>query len=90
MSTVIDTPGAVGDPARRLRFVQRVQRQGALAVLVLLCVVASFQFDAFATGPNIRSIALQASFLAVIALGMTFVIFTGGIDLSVGDRKSGV
>jgi ribose/xylose/arabinose/galactoside ABC-type transport system permease subunit len=86
MSTIESTPQAAGTDAtaRRLKFVQRVQRQGALAVLVLLCLVASFQFDSFATGDNIRSIGLQASFLAVIALGMTFVIFTGGIDLSVG------
>jgi ribose/xylose/arabinose/galactoside ABC-type transport system permease subunit len=86
MSTVETTPQAVGTSAstRRLQLVQRVQQQGALVVLVLLCAIASFQFDSFATGPNIRSIGLQASFLAVIALGMTFVIFTGGIDLSVG------
>ncbi|HVI35089.1 MAG TPA: ABC transporter permease [Gaiellales bacterium] len=86
MSTVETTPQAVGSAssARRLQLVQRVQQQGALVVLVLLCVIASFQFSSFATGPNIRSIALQASFLAIIALGMTFVIFTGGIDLSVG------
>jgi galactofuranose transport system permease protein len=86
MSTVETTPQAVGTSAstRRLQVVQRIQQQGALVVLVLLCAIASSQFDSFATGPNIRSIALQASFLAVIALGMTFVIFTGGIDLSVG------
>jgi ribose/xylose/arabinose/galactoside ABC-type transport system permease subunit len=86
MSTVETTPQAVGTSAstRRLQLVQRIQQQGALVVLVLLCAIASVQFDSFATGSNIRSIALQASFLAVIALGMTFVIFTGGIDLSVG------
>jgi ribose/xylose/arabinose/galactoside ABC-type transport system permease subunit len=86
MSTVSATPQAAGTGVspRRLHMVQRVQRQGALVVLVLLCAVASFQFDSFASGPNVRSIGLQASFLAVIALGMTFVIFTGGIDLSVG------
>jgi ribose transport system permease protein len=86
MSTVETTPQAVGTSSatRRLQVVQRIQQQGALVVLVLLCAIASFRFDSFATGPNLRSIALQASFLAVIALGMTFVIFTGGIDLSVG------
>lgn len=86
MSTVSATPQAAGTEAssRRLHLVQRIQRQGALVVLVVLCVAASFQFDSFASGPNVRSIGLQASFLAVIALGMTFVIFTGGIDLSVG------
>ncbi len=66
------------------RLVRAVQRQGALAVLVLGVVVATFAFDNFGTTANFTSIALQASFLAVVALGMTFVIMTGGIDLSVG------
>ncbi len=38
----------------------------------------------FGSVDNLRDVALQSSFLAVIALGMTFVIITGGIDLSVG------
>jgi ribose transport system permease protein len=61
-----------------------VQQQGALVILVVLCAVATVTSDSFGTTANLNSIALQSSFLAVIALGMTFVIFTGGIDLSVG------
>jgi len=76
------TPGAVS--ASRVRWVRLVQQQGALVILVVLCVVASIAFDSFGTRNNLNSIALQSSFLAIIALGMTFVIFTGGIDLSVG------
>jgi len=64
--------------------VRLVQSQGALVILVTLCVVASLAFDSFGSTANLNSIALQSSFLAVIALGMTFVIFTKGIDLSVG------
>ncbi len=60
------------------------QRQGALVILVALALVATFAYDSFGTSANLRSIAVQGSFLAVIALGMTFVILTGGIDLSVG------
>ncbi len=74
-------PRRVGTAARAARF---AQRQGALVVLVVLCLVAAGAFDTFATRGNLTNIAVQASFLAVIALGMTFVIFTGGIDLSVG------
>jgi ribose/xylose/arabinose/galactoside ABC-type transport system permease subunit len=84
VSTPEPTLTPTGARPQRVQLVQRVQRQGALVVLVLLCVYASFQFDTFASSSNVRSIGLQASFLAVIALGMTFVIFTGGIDLSVG------
>lgn len=60
------------------------QRNGAIIILVLLGVVMSAAFPSFATGSNLVQIAFQASFYAPLALGMTFVIFTGGIDLSVG------
>jgi galactofuranose transport system permease protein len=78
----VTSPAAVSHS--RVKWVSLVQRQGALVILVALCVVASIAFDSFGTTPNLNSIALQSSFLAIIALGMTFVIFTGGIDLSVG------
>jgi ribose/xylose/arabinose/galactoside ABC-type transport system permease subunit len=68
----------------RIRFARLVQNQGALVILVVLAVISTFAFDTFGTSANLRSIALQSSFLAVISLGMTFVILTGGIDLSVG------
>lgn len=51
---------------------------------MVLALIATVVYDSFGTTANLNSIALQSSFLAVIALGMTFVIFTGGIDLSVG------
>lgn len=60
------------------------QRNGALVVLVLLCIVMAVAFPSFRSAGNLGQIAIQASFFAPIAIGMTFVIFTGGIDLSVG------
>ncbi|MEV7203586.1 ABC transporter permease [Streptomyces griseoluteus] len=60
------------------------QRHGALVALVVLAAVASFSFGSFATGDNLGNIAISSSFLATVALGMTFVIVSGGIDLSVG------
>lgn len=74
----------VGTRSTRARIARVAQRQGALVVLVIIGVVATVAFDSFASGANLTSIAIQASFLAVVALGMTFVIITGGIDLSVG------
>ncbi|MFJ3583312.1 ABC transporter permease [Streptomyces sp. NPDC090127] len=68
----------------RERVAELLQRQGVLAVLLLVVVIASFVYPTFATLDNARGVTVQASFLAIVALGMTLVIITGGIDLSVG------
>ncbi|WP_344570452.1 ABC transporter permease [Streptomyces axinellae] len=60
------------------------QRHGALVALVLTALIASVSFDSFATAGNLENVAVSAAFLAIVALGMTFVIVSGGIDLSVG------
>jgi len=52
--------------------------------LVLACIYLSFATNAFATPQNIYNITRNFTFTAIIALGMTMVIITGGIDLSVG------
>jgi ribose transport system permease protein len=52
--------------------------------VILACIFLSFATDAFATSKNLYNITRNITFVAIIALGMTFVIITGGIDLSVG------
>lgn len=52
--------------------------------IVLACVYLSFASKAFMTPQNFYNITRNFTFTAIIALGMTFVIITGGIDLSVG------
>ncbi|MEV0597922.1 ABC transporter permease [Streptomyces sp. NPDC050315] len=69
-------------PAERLSAL--AQQHGALVTLVLAVIAASLAFEPFLTADNIQNMALSSAFLAVVALGMTFVIVTGGIDLSVG------
>ncbi|NUS04434.1 MAG: ABC transporter permease [Nonomuraea sp.] len=61
-----------------------LQQHGAMMVLALLVIVGSLAFDSFATAGNAASVVVSSSFLAIIAIGMTFVIISGGIDLSVG------
>lgn len=56
----------------------------SLIGLVVLCVIITFVTPAFLTLSNITNIFTQVSVNAIIAVGMTFVILTGGIDLSVG------
>lgn len=55
-----------------------------LAAVVLACLFLSFATDSFATSKNLYNITRNVTFVAIIALGMTLVIITGGIDLSVG------
>ncbi len=54
----------------------------ALALLSILCIIAKPQ--EFLLAENIRNLLDQSVYLGLIALGMTLVIMTGGIDLSVG------
>lgn len=79
-----DAPTAGASLTSRARFARMVQRQGALVILAIAMVASSFAFDSFGTRGNLTSIAVQATFLAMVSLGMTFVIMTAGIDLSVG------
>ena len=55
-----------------------------LALLVLLWVILSVSTQSFASGNNISNLLRQGSMIAILAVGQTFVIITGGIDLSVG------
>ncbi|MBA2871241.1 ribose transport system permease protein [Anoxybacillus calidus] len=61
-----------------------VKKLGPLIGFLLLCIVLSVLSDNFLTVDNWLNILRQVSINALIAFGMTFVILTGGIDLSVG------
>ena len=56
----------------------------ALAILILLFVGAQIYFGNFITPRNLSALLLDNAYLLILAVGMTFVILTGGIDLSVG------
>ena len=57
---------------------------GTLSGLLALVVVLWILTPHFLTVSNLLNVAQQATIIAIIAVGMTFVIITGGIDLSVG------
>lgn len=57
---------------------------GILLAFLVLVVVLSFASEYFLRADNIINILRQTSINALLAIGMTFVILTGGIDLSVG------
>ena len=61
-----------------------LSNMSALIVLIVLCVVLSIAEPAFRSVGNLINILQQVTVYAVLALGVNMVIFTGGIDISVG------
>jgi ribose transport system permease protein len=68
-------------------FVASMRRQpavaGAFLLLILLFLFATTRSPGFASLSNIQSLSIFASFIGLAAMGETFVIITGGIDLSI-------
>src|SRR5262249_59852580 len=58
--------------------------QAPLITLIVLCLATALMTDRFISPLNLTSILVQSAIMAVIAIGMTFVIIGGGFDLSVG------
>lgn len=69
---------------KKNQWLQNILHQRVLVILLILFVVSSIVNKEFLTAGNLRNLLLQVSVDGVIAVGMTFVIITGGIDLSVG------
>jgi ribose transport system permease protein len=66
-------------------FGQLILKQGsALLGLVILIIIATFLSPTFLNPVNLLNVLLQVSMNAFVAMGMTFVIISAGIDLSVG------
>ncbi|MGH3258465.1 MAG: ABC transporter permease [Streptosporangiaceae bacterium] len=77
----VDPLAAAPRPARR----EGTLRYGpTAAVVVILLVVTSLTVPNFLTVTNFLNVLQQMSIIGVVSLGMTFVILTAGIDLSVG------
>jgi len=72
---------ASNSSTRRREF---LQRYGLILSFVLLCLALTLLSDRFLTAGNIVNILRQSTINGIIAVGMTFVILTAGIDLSVG------
>ena len=66
------------------RLSQLWQNLGMAVVLFVLCAIMAIFAPHFLTFLNAINVARQVSINAILAAGMTFVILTGGIDLSVG------
>ncbi|MFO1442425.1 ribose ABC transporter permease [Bacillus sp. Bva_UNVM-123] len=65
-------------------FSKQLQKVGPLIGLIILTVILAIISPSFLKLDNIFNVLRQVSINALIAFGMTFIILTGGIDLSVG------
>jgi ribose transport system permease protein len=61
-----------------------LRRYSVLLILLAIGLIFTLGSDRFLTPSNLMNIALQTSIIAIVAIGMTFVMLTAGIDLSVG------
>lgn len=77
-------PGSQAKSRQRQSLNNFLQVAGILPILILICILFALLTPNFATAGNAVNILRQASINIVLATGMTFVILTGGIDLSVG------
>lgn len=75
-------------PTRRSDIVRMLARQGILIAFVVALVAFSLASDRFMTADNVMTVVRQASIVGTIALGVTFVVIAGNLDLSVGSLLS--
>ncbi|AXF04746.1 ABC transporter permease [Paraburkholderia hospita] len=84
MNTHIPSLKAPANQSRSAQMRDIYRRYGIVAVLIVLCIVLSFANQYFLTLGNIADILRQTSINGILAVGMTYVVLTAGIDLSVG------
>lgn len=71
---------------RAIPLLPTLQRYQGLAGMLLLCAAAGLWEPAFFSSQNAQNVLNQVAIPGTLAIGMTFVILTGGIDLSVGSQ----
>src|ERR1700744_627660 len=75
-------------PPDRPRWTERLRGYGPVVGLVLLCIAGTLLNGDFATVDNAMNVLTRTAFIGIIAVGMCFVIISGGIDLSVGSMAA--
>jgi ribose transport system permease protein len=65
-----------------------IKGMGPLLGLIALCIAGTLLNGEFATLDNMMNVLTRTAFIGIIAVGMTFVIISGGIDLSVGSMAA--
>src|SRR6516165_4300598 len=83
-ATAAATRPSSGITLSGVRALLLVFKARAVVVLVALLILFSWLAPAFLTANNFQILTKHVAIAAILAIGMTFVVLTGGIDLSVG------
>src|ERR1700754_3764808 len=75
-------------PPRRVIPQRYLPVLATLSLLVAMFVIGALRYPGFASGQVVLNVFIDNAFLLVVAVGMTFVILTGGIDLSLGALRA--
>lgn len=70
----------------RVSITQMLLNNSTIILFIVIFLIFGLSSDRFLTVESLLNITKQASFTGIIAVGMTFVLLTGGIDLSVGSN----
>jgi len=70
--------------SQRIRRLFSARESGVFIALILMCVLLAITTDAFLSARNLLNVGRQVSLIGIMAVGMTFVLISGEIDLSVG------
>ncbi len=73
---------------KRMRF--DIKTAGPAIALILLCIIGFMLNPAFLSEGNLTNLLTRSAFIGIIAVGATFVITAGGIDLSVGSMAAAI
>jgi len=80
----VTVEGGVGAPTVDRFGLLRAREAGVFFALFAICLFLSFATDGFLTSVNLFNVGRQISLLGIMSVGMTFVLISGEVDLSVG------
>lgn len=84
VQAVVESGGPLTVGSRRRGWRDYFQQYGVLLAFLTMCLIIAVLEPRFLSGRNLLNVAIQSATNAVIALGMTMIIASAGIDLSVG------
>lgn len=82
------TDTTVTQTSKKSNFNFDIKTMGPAIALIILCIIGYLLNSAFLSEGNITNLLTRSAFIGIIAVGATFVITSGGIDLSVGSMAA--